>query len=892
MTPPAVSVVLITYNDAGRLPRALASVQRQTLRSLEIIVVDDCSTDDTAEVVAALAAEDPRIRYERLERNSGGCSAPRNRGVDLARAPWVMFCDSDDEYERHACTNLLEAAERTGADVVCGTAERVDVRTGRTRRWRPELHERERVVDALVDLPDLLYDTISVNKIYRRDLLQDNGIRFPEGLLFEDQLFTLEAMSAARRLAVVPNVVYRWSVDRLSEEPSITQRRQEERNVEDRIEINRRIDAFLDRHGDARLRVEKDVKFLRHDLYLYLSSMLEADDETARALADRLHPYVSSLDLALAWRLRPALRVAVYHLLVGDLECLRSAMRFVKWASVVDVPIVSADGRQSWGCAHLPGGPDVAGRPAADWLDVTDLGLLDIPFTQRRYLHRVTALDATGDRVVMEGSTVDYDGLLDSVTALDVRWQSGSGRVVAALAGEWTGREGDRRTWRAEGVPMAGPRPIQAADRGAVAVGLHRSSLVNATVVRAPQVAAVDLTAPGDAVLRLEPGANASLGWRTRSGGRRPSPEPGVLGRLRRGIGVRWARWWGRLLPARRRIVVDAGRRPDPDVVAVAGRLAALAPELTQVWVTRDGAGAPAGATTVERGTVRQAWAQARAAARLEGEGAEVASGLRAGSVVVALAATPVHRVGLDDPRVLVSRSGQAGVRRRGRTWTLLAVPGPAAAEVLRPAWAVRGSIVPVGLPRMDPALAATREELRHRHDLPRDRPVVLYLPLPRPAAGLDLEAWAEVLGHRAYLVVADGAEPSTRLRHAVRALGVDEDLSGVIAAADLVVSDYSPRIGDAVVADRPVVLYQPDRAVFLDRTCGLYPGLEQVGPVVLDQPGLRREVDRWMADPAAWQAEWAAGRGAWADAWVGPRDPGAAGRAARAILDAVGAVR
>ena len=51
-----------------------------------------------------------------------------------------MFCDSDDEYERHACKNLLEAAERTGADVVCGTAERVDVRTGRVRRWRPEVH--------------------------------------------------------------------------------------------------------------------------------------------------------------------------------------------------------------------------------------------------------------------------------------------------------------------------------------------------------------------------------------------------------------------------------------------------------------------------------------------------------------------------------------------------------------------------------------------------------------------------------------------------------------------------------------------------------------------------------------------------------------------------------
>ena len=134
MTGPDVTVVLISYNDVERLPRAIRSLQRQTLRSLEIVVVDDASTDGTAEVVRTLAEADPRIRYERLEHNSGGCSAPRNRGIDVARAPWVMFCDSDDEYERHACKNLLEAAERLGADLVCGTAERVDVNTGKVRR--------------------------------------------------------------------------------------------------------------------------------------------------------------------------------------------------------------------------------------------------------------------------------------------------------------------------------------------------------------------------------------------------------------------------------------------------------------------------------------------------------------------------------------------------------------------------------------------------------------------------------------------------------------------------------------------------------------------------------------------------------------------------------------
>ncbi len=189
---PLVSVVLIGYNDASRITRALESLRRQTLRSLEIIVVDDASTDATAEIIESIAANDDRIRFVQRAENSGGCSAPRNDGLALARAPWVMFCDSDDEYDEHACATLLAAAEDWDADVVCGTAVRHDVTRGRDKPWRPELHSHDRVVARLDDEPDLLYDTISVNKIYRRSFLIDHTISFPPGLLFEDQVFTLQ----------------------------------------------------------------------------------------------------------------------------------------------------------------------------------------------------------------------------------------------------------------------------------------------------------------------------------------------------------------------------------------------------------------------------------------------------------------------------------------------------------------------------------------------------------------------------------------------------------------------------------------------------------------------------------------------------------------------------
>ena len=109
MNSPQVSIILIGFNDSKRLPAALESLTTQSFRDIEIIAVDDCSTDDSVEILRAAAELDPRIRIEVLAQNSGGCSAPRNRGMQLATAPFVMFCDSDDTYDRHAVRNLYMA---------------------------------------------------------------------------------------------------------------------------------------------------------------------------------------------------------------------------------------------------------------------------------------------------------------------------------------------------------------------------------------------------------------------------------------------------------------------------------------------------------------------------------------------------------------------------------------------------------------------------------------------------------------------------------------------------------------------------------------------------------------------------------------------------------------
>jgi glycosyltransferase involved in cell wall biosynthesis len=113
--PDLVTVVLPTYNRARTLPRAIASVLNQDYRNLELLVVDDASSDDTAAVVAAVG--DPRVRYIRLPRN-GGASHARNAGLAEAKGAFIAFQDSDDEWLAGKLMKQVEAAKAAGDPAV------------------------------------------------------------------------------------------------------------------------------------------------------------------------------------------------------------------------------------------------------------------------------------------------------------------------------------------------------------------------------------------------------------------------------------------------------------------------------------------------------------------------------------------------------------------------------------------------------------------------------------------------------------------------------------------------------------------------------------------------------------------------------------------------------
>lgn len=385
---PDVTVTVIVHNDAGRLPRAVESVRRQTHRDLEIVISDDHSTDDTPRVARALAARDPRIRYLRLPENSGGCSAPRNRALEIARAPHLMFLDSDDELPAESVASLLAAHRERDIDFAMGAVRRIRVDTGRHSTWMPHLVAERRTLDGIEADPRLFFEHLATSKMYARAFLDRHDLRFPEGIHYEDQLFSAQAYCLAKRFTVIPEPVYLWYVAPYagSEAASISNQRHLLTNVRDRIHVQRLIDAFLVESGHEALREDKDHKFLKHDFRMYAGDLPYRDEEWLDTFADLVNPYLATLSPGAYARLPRAERVVLQ--LVRDRRTAeaRLAARGLGHAVAPRRLTTDADGRPYWG-EHVPESAD-----ARRELDLTDLGLDTRPFPAAQFRHEITRL--------------------------------------------------------------------------------------------------------------------------------------------------------------------------------------------------------------------------------------------------------------------------------------------------------------------------------------------------------------------------------------------------------------------------------------------------------------------------------------------------------------------
>ncbi|GMO58578.1 MAG: glycosyltransferase family 2 protein [Rickettsiales bacterium] len=175
---PLISIIIPIYNTAKYLEKCLNSALNQTLTNIEILCVDDCSIDNSWQILQTIAKKDDRIKIFQLPIHSGVSSA-RNLALEKMQSDYIMFLDSDDSYQPTICEKLLKALQDEDNDIaVCGVNIEVDENMNGNNRGYTN---------------DKDYATIKTawiwNKIFKRSILDKYKINFPVGLLGQDAFF-------------------------------------------------------------------------------------------------------------------------------------------------------------------------------------------------------------------------------------------------------------------------------------------------------------------------------------------------------------------------------------------------------------------------------------------------------------------------------------------------------------------------------------------------------------------------------------------------------------------------------------------------------------------------------------------------------------------------------
>ena len=292
-----ISVIVTVYNIERYLRRCVDSILAQTYRDLEILLVDDGSTDGCPPICDEYERTEPRVRV--IHKENGGAADARNAGLEAASGEWIGFVDGDDFIMPEMYETLHRACLEHGAAVsMCGRIVWEEKDGTRTRRYcleRPVLLSGKEAVSHL--LMDKDCDSASWDKLYRRELFSD--IRYPVGARYDDLNVTARLLSRSERVCHVGKALYSYT----RRSGSITGVPFHERTI-DAVRQAEQLKAFIDsRYPDLR---KQSTRFVCMNLCVVLTAAYECRTpekreamEAAARCAGEYLPHI----LAGAWSL-------------------------------------------------------------------------------------------------------------------------------------------------------------------------------------------------------------------------------------------------------------------------------------------------------------------------------------------------------------------------------------------------------------------------------------------------------------------------------------------------------------------------------------------------------------------------------------------------------------
>lgn len=202
-----VSIIVPVYNVESYLPQCLDSIFAQTHHNIDVILVDDGSTDESGKICDEVPLIDGRFSV--FHKANGGLSDARNTGLDVARGAWVFFLDSDDFISPYCIEAMLDAALASGAQIVECSFDSVE--DGETIAWsaptgKYELFRQPEALERFLDYAGT--SVMAWNKLYRTSLFK--GIRFPVGRLNEDEFTTPYLVERVSSYASIKDSLYAY----------------------------------------------------------------------------------------------------------------------------------------------------------------------------------------------------------------------------------------------------------------------------------------------------------------------------------------------------------------------------------------------------------------------------------------------------------------------------------------------------------------------------------------------------------------------------------------------------------------------------------------------------------------------------------------------------------
>ena len=246
-----LSAIVLVYNGEPYLRDCLKSLINQSLDDLEIILINDKSSDDSLEICKEFAQNHDNIKIIDKQKNHG-LATSANMGIQIAGGEYIILVDNDDIIPPDAYEKLYKKAKSCDADISIGQANLLfDDRQNEMYDAERKVLEEEKVIKNISDFPELFHDAFYWNKIIKKDLICKNNIKLPEGMIYADRKFAHLCFIHADTISIIPECVYMWRIRLDDEHESLSRKRNETSNYINRIEsYSQDLDILCDAYSE------------------------------------------------------------------------------------------------------------------------------------------------------------------------------------------------------------------------------------------------------------------------------------------------------------------------------------------------------------------------------------------------------------------------------------------------------------------------------------------------------------------------------------------------------------------------------------------------------------------------------------------------------------------